>query len=249
MCCALVLLPCLLAMAQHNDSTKTAIGFKGSVSLTNNGFSFIPSFTLGKPAAIVNLAVGGKKFSFEPELRFSLEGKPWSFIFIWRYKLINTSKFQFTVGTHLPAIAFRTVSTEVNGVVSSAITAQRFLPVEAAPTYKLGKNANIGLYYLYARGIEADATLHTHFVALRGNVAQIPLPGQLRLRLNPQAFYLKTDAKDGYYTAMFLALSKDKFPISLSAMMNRAIRKSIAGDDFTWNVSLVYSFDTQWRRQ
>ena len=32
--------------------------FDGNVSITNNGFSFIPSFSLGKPATIADLSIG-----------------------------------------------------------------------------------------------------------------------------------------------------------------------------------------------
>ncbi|MCU0339256.1 MAG: hypothetical protein MUE30_05180, partial [Spirosomaceae bacterium] len=78
------------SFSQTTDSTAQIINFKSTTSITNNGFSFIPAFSLGRPAAIFNLNInGGKRFSFEPEFRFALEdGRPWSFIFIWRYKLI-----------------------------------------------------------------------------------------------------------------------------------------------------------------
>jgi hypothetical protein len=66
---------------QKTDSTKIARHIGGAVTVTNNGISLIPNFTLGKPAAIFDLSVGGKKLSFEPQFRFALEGKPWSFIF------------------------------------------------------------------------------------------------------------------------------------------------------------------------
>ncbi len=95
----------LSAFAQKGDST---LFFRSSLSVTHNGFSFIPSFSLGKPAAILDVAVGNKRLSFEPQFRFALEGKPWSFIFIYRYKFIDRDKFQFTFGGHIPAIVFRT---------------------------------------------------------------------------------------------------------------------------------------------
>ena len=75
------------------------------MTVTNNGISFIPSFNLGKPAAIFDLTMGGKKLSFEPQFRFALEGKPWSILFWWRYKLLNTDKFQIGLGAH-PALSF-----------------------------------------------------------------------------------------------------------------------------------------------
>ncbi|MBP6094755.1 MAG: hypothetical protein KA514_10225, partial [Cytophagaceae bacterium] len=89
------------------DSTKKEIQFATTALITNNGISVVPIFTLGKPAAIINFTVG-RKFTFEPEFRVSLEGKPWSFIYWFRYKLAKTSKFTWSIGAH-PAIIFKTI--------------------------------------------------------------------------------------------------------------------------------------------
>ena len=67
-----------LAFSQKTESTQIASHFGGAVTVTNNGISFIPTFTLGKPAVIFDLSMG-KRLSFEPQFRFALEGKPWSF--------------------------------------------------------------------------------------------------------------------------------------------------------------------------
>ncbi len=108
----------LYLFSQSTDSTTKILNFRGSASITDNGFSFIPTFSLGKPAAIFNFnSNNGKRFSFEPEFRFSLlDAKPWSFIFIWRYKLINNPKLQLIAGGHLPAIPFRMIEYVRNGV-------------------------------------------------------------------------------------------------------------------------------------
>jgi hypothetical protein len=73
-----------------NDSTKGIHHYGTVVSVTAKGISTIPSFTLGKPAVIFDVAMGTRKLSFESQFRFSLEGKPWSFLFWWRYKLLTT---------------------------------------------------------------------------------------------------------------------------------------------------------------
>src|SRR5712671_4907165 len=86
------------SFSQKMDSTKSISHFSGSVSVTNNGISLIPTFSLGKPATIFNLSMSKGKLSFEPELRFALEGKPWSFLFWWRYKLLKSDKFMINVG-------------------------------------------------------------------------------------------------------------------------------------------------------
>ncbi|MCI0611739.1 hypothetical protein L0244_01990 [bacterium] len=43
---------------QNRDST---LFFRSAISVTQNGFSFISSFSLGKPAAILDLAIGNKR--------------------------------------------------------------------------------------------------------------------------------------------------------------------------------------------
>ncbi len=69
------------SFSQTIDSTKSIGYFGGAVSVTNNGISLVPTFSLGKPAVIFDMVVGKRKLSFEPQLRFALDGKPWSFLF------------------------------------------------------------------------------------------------------------------------------------------------------------------------
>jgi hypothetical protein len=229
--------------AQKNDTTKYGISFKSGVALTNNGFSFIPSFSLGKPAAIVNLAIGGKKLSFEPEFRFSLEGKPWSFIFIWRYKLINTHTCQLTTGIHLPALNYKTVSVTKNGIVQDVIQTQRFVSFEATPNFNITKNTSIGILYLYGCGVESDAIKNTHFIALRSSFSNIKILKNYAIKFNPQIFYLNMDNVDGYYTSWGCTITKQNCPLSISSMMYTPISTNIVGKNFDWNVSLIYAFN------
>lgn len=231
------------SFSQEADSTQQrTIHFKGSASVTNNGFSFIPSFSLGDPAAIVDLSVGGKRFSFEPQFRYALEGRPWSFIFIWRYKLIKTDQFQLTLGTHLPALSFSTATVEKDGVPEEVIQTLRFFPVfEVSPNYSIAEHINVSLFYLYGRGAKEIATKNTHFLSLRAYFSDIRLTKQLYLKFYPQFFYLGGDDKDGFYVASSLTLAKRGFPLSISTLVNKPIQTDIAGKDPDWNVSLVYS--------
>jgi hypothetical protein len=73
-----------VSFSQKKDSTKSAGHFGGTIALTSKGISMVPNLSLGKPAAIFDLSMGKRKLSFEPSLRFALEGKPWSFLFWWR---------------------------------------------------------------------------------------------------------------------------------------------------------------------
>ncbi len=237
-----------IGTAQTKDSTTTVYHFSGSALITNNGISVIPTFTLGKPATIINLNMGNQKFSFEPEFRFSLEGKPWSFLFWFRYKLANTSKFKFNAGFH-PAILFRTVESSVNGVNTSTITGQRYLAGELSPNYFLTKNTSVGAYGLYSKGLDPGGNKNTLFLTLNANFSNIPLSKQLLLRISPQVFYLYIDQHHGYYCNANVAIADKRFPFSISAMVNKVITTDIAASqNIVWNTSLIYSFSHLYNR-
>lgn len=234
------------SFAQKNDST---LFFKSALSVTQNGFSFIPSFSLGKPAVIFEPSVGNKRFSFEPQFRFALEGKPWSFIFIYRYKIFNKGKFQITLGGHIPAIVFSTDSVVANGVGKDVIIARRFLAGEIAPNYQLTKNISIGLLYLQGHGFQPEGTQNTWFLGLRSNFSYTKLSERFFARFNPMLFYLRTDNDKGYYATYTITLAAKNFPLSISHTLNQAIQSEIRAKKFDWNVSLVYSFDKNYLRR
>ena len=122
------------AAAQETVSSGKTYHFDGNVGVTNNGFSLIPSFSLGKPALMTEFSMGGDRFSFDPQFRFDLEGfKPWSFIFIWRYRLVQTERFQLKVGAHLPSIAFTETTFGTGGGATKRLVPSRFLTPEITP--------------------------------------------------------------------------------------------------------------------
>jgi hypothetical protein len=232
--------------SQKSDSTKlanapSAITVHGAFTVTNNGLSVIPTFMLGKPATIFDLTVRKKRFSFEPQFRFAMEGfKPWSFIFWLRYKLIDTKKFKMGVGAH-PSTVFGNTAATVNGVSKELITIRRFWAGEISPTYFVSKNVNFGVYYLYSRGL-ADATKNTNFVALGGNFSNIKVGPAVFLKASPQIYYLQMDQNEGYYVTSAFTLTKGNFPVALQSIVNKKLQSTIPSKDFVWNVSLIYSY-------
>jgi hypothetical protein len=234
------------SFAQKSDSLRIPNNFSGAVTVTTKGISTIPNLTLGKPAAIFDLSLGKRNLTFEPQLRFALEGRPWSFLFWWRYKLVKAEKFRVTIGAH-PALSFKTTATETGGVTEKTTKVYRYLAAELSPSYLLSKNTSLGMYYLYSRGIEKILTRNTNLIALRGNVSNIKITNQVFLGLSPQVYYLKMDEHDGFYLNSSLSLAKNNFPFSLSAMFNKRIKSDIPSDnDFIWNVSLRYAFNKEY---
>ena len=236
------------ASAQTIDSLKQETGiFTGAVTVTTKGLSTFPNLTLGRPAAILDLSMGGKKLRFEPVMRFVLTGKPWSFIFWVRYELLNNENFQFKIGAH-PAYSFKTISYTQNGINKDVLRAQQFLAGELSPVFKVGKNISMGPYYIYARGMEKDIVQNSNFISFRANFSNINLSDNYFVRLMAQAYYLKLDANDGFYVNSTLSLNRRNFPLSVSSTMNKIIQSDIAGDDFLWNINLTYSFNTMYKK-
>jgi hypothetical protein len=215
------------------------------MAVTNNGISLLPTFSLNKPAALITLSAG-RRLSFEPEFRFSMEGKPWSFIFWGRYKIVQQNKFRLTVGLH-PGFLFRTQTLATNGSTSNIITTERYLAAEISPQYFITKNTCIGMYYLQSKGFEESSVKRTHFLTLNANFHKIMIYQSYYLKFNPQVYYLKMDASDGYYVTSTLTLAKNDFPWSVQTIMNQTIESEIPSKDFLWNVSLFYSFGKQYK--
>lgn len=215
--------------------------FRGTASITQNGISLVPSFSLGEPAAIFDIKMIKGKFSFEPDLRFALEGKPWSFLFWFRYKAIEKERFSLRIGAH-PAMNFRTVNIIRNGQAEDLIETRRYLAAEIAPNYNISDRVSVGMYYLRGQGFD-EGVKTTNFLVLNSSFTNLFISKHYYLNITPQVYYLTTDDDRGYYMASFITLARKDFPLSVSSILNKAIDTEIVPeDDFTWNISLNYSF-------
>jgi hypothetical protein len=230
------------ALAQPAESTSSFRTIGGAITVTNNGISLLPTFTLGKPAAVFDMSVGSQKLSFDPQFRFALEGRPWSFIFWWRCRPLRTGRFFLNAGAH-PAIVFKTIPLSTGADSTETIIAHRYLAAEVAPGYVLSDGISLGLYYLYSHGFDRDATSNTHFLTINANFSSLSLTEHLYLKFAPQVYYLRMDARVGYYATATVSLLWRNFPLSVQSIINQAIETDIiANGNFVWNVSLIYAF-------
>lgn len=227
-------------MLPMRNSARSRTVVEGLLTVTNKGISTVPSFTLGKPAAILNVSIARSGFAFEPELKYGLNGKPWAFIFWGRCRL-DHDNFHLTIGEH-PSVNFKIMTVSVNQTQTEVIEARRFMAGELYPSYSVSRNVGVGAYYLYSRGLDPDVAKNTHFVALRSTLSNVARSDGYFVRFVPQAYYLKQDAKDGFYGNAVLTLGKRDQPLSIGAQVNRPIQTNILeGDEYIWNVSLSYS--------
>lgn len=233
-------------LAQKADST---FFFRADLSVTNNGFSIVPAFTLGDPAAFLDMRMGNKRMSFEPQFRYALEGRPWSFLFIYRYKAIIRPKFQLVFGGHLPGLNFITRPVTINGITEQLSVTRRFLAAEIIPTYKISSHFSIGLYYLRGHAFQQHGPQNTNFLSLQSNFTKIKLVGKTYISFSAQAFYLKVDDNHGFYVNATTTFGVNGFPITISSIVNKAIESEIPAKDFDWNLSLIYTLDKNYIRK
>ena len=227
--------------SQAVDSAGSRTEVTWAMSVTNKGISGFPAFTLGKPAGTLDVWIRRGGFSVNPQFRFGLDGTPWSFLFLGRYRLLDGERLRVTVGAH-PALFFRTATVSLNGVVRDVVVAEHFAGGELFPSYALSRNVSVGTYYSYSHGLDADVTRHTHFVAARAGLANLKLLARFVARLDPQVYYLRMDDRDGTYLNSRVTVGKRDLPVSIAGIVNRPIRTDIPGGGaLLWNVSLNYA--------
>jgi hypothetical protein len=236
MLCVTLLFLSFSTLAQESKQT-----LGGTITATNNGISIIPSFSLEKPAIYFDISMSGERFSFDPLLQFGMNGKPWSFVFWGRYKLIKQERFTLTIGGH-PAFLFLEEDLILGNVPDRQMIANRYLAGEINSNYKINRKLSMGLYYLSGSGIQTFAAKKTDFLALNTIISDIRLYRDFQIKINPQFFFLEVDGDSGFYVNSSFTLSKTDFPILLQGFFNQKLISTIQGENLLWNVSLLYTF-------
>ena len=232
------------AQAQGASETRRPVEVFGAVNVNSKGISMVPALTLGRPAAIVDLAIRKGDVSVEPQFRYGLDGRPWSFLLWGRYRAVHGPRFRLTIGGH-PAYSFRARSTEVDGRRRDVIDVRRYYAVEATPTWRTGRRTALGGYYLYSRGVDPEAPPHTHLLAARGYVADVDV-GAFVVQATPQLYYLFTNGQSGTYLSASASIGRRGSPWSVTTIVNQTILSDIAGGHASlWNVGLTYVFQVR----
>lgn len=233
--------------AQDNDSTITKINsFTGVVTIQSKGISTIPNLTLGKPAAVFDIKLG-RKLTFEPQFRFSLDGKPWAVVFWWRYYRSIGNKFKVTLHTNYSLTYKSITSYTSSGASQEIIRTTRYLVCAMAPIYQANKYIGIGMYLTSNWGIERFITRNTYMVSFRPSISNIPISKNIAARLNPEIYYLKMDDNDGVFVSAQFLISKNNCPLSVSGLINKPLQSNIPSEyDFLWNVGLSYTFSKKY---
>ncbi|GAA4409086.1 hypothetical protein GCM10023187_31830 [Nibrella viscosa] len=232
---------------QSADSTQTISTFSGTVGLTNNGFSIVPTFSLNRPAAIMNFYWRKKRFSFDPDIRLVSDASKGGFIFWFRYRLIEQKKFSLRVGVHPAFSLVRRTITE-NGTNGEITEMLRFAAAEVVPNYQITPNWSIGAVYLHGSGLQKWGPQHTNVLFLNTNISNINLGGNVRLTLVPMVYWLYVDGHRGSYFSATAILGKKGTPFTIQSTINQTFKSNIPKNkDFMWNVMVAYNFRTTFK--
>lgn len=239
----LVSLSCHLSAQTEGSSTDKPYNFSAAVTVQSKGISTIPNLTLGKPAIVFDLKLG-RKLTFEPQFRFALDGKPWAMVFWWRYYESIGNKFRLTYHTNY-SFSYRSITSySASGKAQDLIRATRYLVGALEPNYKINNHLGLGLYLFYNYGIESFITRNTYMASFRPTISNIPIAKNVVAAIAPEVYYLKMDDKSGLYFNSRFSISKKNCPISISGLINKPLKSSIASEyDFLWNVGVSYTFN------
>lgn len=234
--------PFALFAQQKKDSTYNETVFSGSLGVTNNGFSIVPTFSLNKPAALIFLSWRKKRFSIDPDIRLTFDAKKGGMLFWFRYHAIEKKNFKLRAGVH-PAFNFQLREITTNGITSEITQMRRFIAWEFTPSYQINKNWGIGIYYLQGNGMQKDGPRTTHFVNLNTSISNLNVGGNFRLTLIPAVYYLYLDGYTGNYFTATGILSHTQLPFTFQSDVNKTFSSNLPGNkDFLWNVSVRYNF-------
>ncbi len=231
-----------ISYGQQTDSTGTTTNFSGSVGITNNGFSIIPTFSLNSPAVIMNYFVRKNKFSFDPDIRLVPDASKGGLIFWFRYYAIEKKKFSLRVGVH-PAFTLIKNTINDNGTSTEITEMLRFAAGEIVPNYQITPNWSIGAVFLHGSGLQKHGPQNTNVLFLNSSISNIKVVGDFKLQLIPMIYFLNTDGFTGKYFSTTGIFSHKKSPFSLQGTINQTLNSDIPDNkDFMWNVMLAYNF-------
>ena len=206
-----------------------------TVSINSNGIAYVPAFSLGKPAIIGTLSLVKGRFSYDPQLSYSLELRPWIIDNWFHYKIIDRPSFEFRAGTVISSF-FSEVETGDEVIWQ----AQKYQAVEFISRYKFTPKSSLSFTYLLDRGQDRGTT-HGHFFNLQAERSEISLGQKGLLAATLQVFYINyTGNEDGLFAAGNISASMRQIPFSIFFQAIQAITSNIDPfPPFKWNVGLA----------
>ncbi len=223
---------------EQTDSTRSKkLKAEASVSINSNGIAYVPAFSLDKPAIIGTFSLIKGRFSYDPQLSYGLDLKPWIIDNWFHYKIVDRPVFEFKAGA-----VISTFFSEYETEDETLLQAQKYLAVEFTSTYKFSPKTSLAFTYLLDRG-QDPGTVTGHFFNLQADRSNFNIGRKGLLSASLQLFYIDyTGNEDGLFTAAYVSASLRDIPFSIFGQAVQALTSNIDPfPPFKLNVGLVYT--------
>jgi hypothetical protein len=229
-------------IAAQKDSTRYKPELSGIVILTSNGISQIPAYSLDKPAISAFFYLKLKRFSYEPDINYGIDGRPWGIGNSFMYLVMDKKKLKFKSGLAL-GLAFSYPEVLQSGEMVKINKSERYLIAKLIPSYLISKKTTVSLIYWNARNLEQKSINSINFLSAVLSTSNVLLSQKIYCSIFPQIFYLNVDGEDGLFFSPMAEFGIKNFPLYLSSQVNASLYKNMTSDAaFRWNVALNYKF-------
>ena len=221
-----------------SDSTRHPLKLSGAVSFNSNGIAPIPSFALGKPALSANLSLTKGRFSYDPQLSYGLDFKPWIIDNWFHYKIVNNNRFELRTGFNISSF-FSDIEISNRTIRQS----QRYFTFELAGIKKLSRSSSVGLMLWYDEGAD-PGTVDGYFINLVADKTDIQLGKYILMGINIQAFFVDyTSNNDGIFISPKISFDTTLAPMFIFYQGIHPLSSNIEPyPSFQWNVGIGYAF-------
>lgn len=225
---------------EADDSTKSTLEAQAIVSLNSNGIAYIPAFSLDKPAIIGAFSLKKGRFSYDPQLSYGLDLRPWIVDNWFHYRIIDRSDFEFKAGA-----VFSAFFSEYDSGEETLLQVQKYLAAELVTTYRFTPFSSLAFTYLKDWGMD-PGTVSGHFINLQADRSDFKLGKKGLLSASLQLFYIDyTGDNDGLFTAVFVSASLREIPFSIFFQGIQPLWSNISpAPQFKWNLGLAYRIAT-----
>ena len=226
---------------ERTDRTKSRFVVRANLSLNSNGIAFIPAFSLDKPALIGAFSLRKGRFSYDPQLSYGLNLKPWIIDNWFHYRIMDRPAFELKAGA-----VFSGFFSEYETGDETLLQVQKYLAAELVTTYRFTPVSSMAFTYLIDRG-QDPGTLSGHFFNLQGDRSDFKLGKKGLLSASLQLFYIDyTGDNDGLFTAAYVSASMRNIPLSIFIQGIQPLWSNISPSPrFKWNVGLAYEIATR----
>lgn len=238
LCFIFIFISTLAFTQEKTDTTKNPLKFSGVFSLNSNGIAAIPAFSLGKPAFITYLSLKRNRFSYEPQLSYTFNLKPWVIDNWFHYRLIDKPGFELRA-TFDASMFFS--DTKISDTV--VWLGQRYATFGFTGIYKITRESSFSLIAWYDRGLD-KGTLIGYYFNLVADRSDIGIGKHGLMAVNFQVFYVDyTGKNDGLFISPKISFSLRNVPYSIYFQAIQAVTSNITPfPGFRWNAGLAYSF-------